>query len=163
MEGARTATSADAPALIALVRQATEELAPHRGGQVWRQHDAWPEPIDEAITARCGPTPPAGTCAVVGTIDDTVIGYGLGRLDPLHDGTVLAVVTDLFVDPAARAVGVGEAMMDLLVAWATEHQAIGIDALALPGDRETKNFFETFGLTARALVVHRSLPGAEPS
>ena len=52
--------------------------------------------------------------------------------------------------------------MDLLVAWAQERGAVGIDALALPGDRHTKNFFETFGLTARALVVHRDLRPDDP-
>ena len=42
--------------------------------------------------------------------------------------------------------------------------AAGIDGFALPGDRETKNFFERFGLTARAILVHRSLlPQGEAS
>ena len=30
-------------------------------------------------------------------------------------------------------------------------------AEVLPGMRDSKNFFETFGLVARAIVVHRSL------
>ena len=51
--------------------------------------------------------------------------------------------------------------MDLLVERARAADAVGIDALALPGDRETKNFFETFGLKARAIVVHRSLRPTE--
>lgn len=42
---------------------------------------------------------------------------------------------------------------------ATAAGCLGIDALALPGNRETKNFFEASGLTARAIVVHRSLGG----
>jgi hypothetical protein len=33
-----------------------------------------------------------------------------------------------------------------------------VDSLALPGDRHTKNFFEAFGLVARAIVVHKTLP-----
>ena len=98
---------------------------------------------------------------VVGTVDEVVVGYGWSRLETLHDGTSLLVVSDLYVDPEARAIGVGEAMMDQLVAHARAAGAIGIDAIALPGDRHTKNFFETFGLTARAIVVHRSL--LEPS
>jgi hypothetical protein len=32
---------------------------------------------------------------------------------------------------------------------------VGIDAFALPGMRETKNFFEGSGFTARLLVMHR--------
>jgi hypothetical protein len=51
--------------------------------------------------------------------------------------------------------------MDEVIGWAQSHRCIGIDAMVLPGDRETKNFFEMFGLTARAIVVHRALE--EPS
>ena len=67
------------------------------------------------------------------------------------------MLNGLYVDPGAREVGVGEAMMDLVLAWSEERGATGIDAVALPGDRATKNFFERFGLTARAIVVHRRL------
>jgi hypothetical protein len=48
-------------------------------------------------------------------------------------------------------------MMDAVVAWARQHGCRGVDALALPGQRDTKNFFESHGLVARALVVHRDL------
>jgi hypothetical protein len=47
--------------------------------------------------------------------------------------------------------------MDHVVAWCRAAGCFGIDSLALPGDRSTKNFFESFGLVARAIVVHRSL------
>jgi hypothetical protein len=49
-------------------------------------------------------------------------------------------------------------MMQALVDWCTERGCMGVDSLALPGDRHTKNFFESFGLVARAIVVHRPLP-----
>jgi hypothetical protein len=49
-------------------------------------------------------------------------------------------------------------LLDAVIAWATGRKCIGIDSLALPGNRETKNFFESFGLVARAIVVHRPLP-----
>ena len=51
----------------------------------------------------------------------------------------------------------GEAMLDLCLEWATSGGCIGLDSLALPGDRQTKNFFESFGLVARAIIVHRRL------
>ena len=35
------------------------------------------------------------------------------------------------------------------------------DAMALPGHRATKNFFEAHGFTARALVMHRRLDPTE--
>ena len=93
----------------------------------------------------------------VGLIDDAVVGYASMHPERLHDGSQLAVVTDLYVTPGARGVGVGGALMDLLIDAARADGAVGIDSLALPGDRATKNFFERFGLTARAIVVHRSL------
>ena len=148
-----------------LARQAIAELTPNRGGSVWSRREAHAEPLDAVMDDAVAGTDPVRQ-AVVGTVDDTVVGYGLARFDTLHDGNLLAVVTDLYVDPEARAIGIGEAMMDLLVAEARRRGAIGIDALALPGDRHTKNFFETFGLSARAIVVHRSLvesPAAPPA
>jgi ribosomal protein S18 acetylase RimI-like enzyme len=156
VDAARPATAADGPVVVDLARRAAAELAANRGGDVWRRREAHAEPLEADLTARCA-APGADDRAVVGTIDGTVVGYGLARLERLHDGERLAVVSDLYVEPEARGVGVGEAMMDLLVAWASDAGAIGIDALALPGDRHTKNFFETFGLTARAILVHRDL------
>ena len=94
---------------------------------------------------------------VVGSIDDVVVGYGSVEAITLRTGERLARVRDLFVDPGARKVGLGEAMMNLLVEQATNWGAIGIDTVVLPGNRYTKNFFESYGLVARALTVHRDL------
>lgn len=162
MEAARRATADDAPRVLELLRQATVELGDHRGGPIWRQREAHAEPVDDLVARALGGQQVEAE-AVVGTIDDVVVGYGLARLERLHDGALLAVVSDLYVEPEARGVGVGEAVMDCLVAWAESAGAVGIDALALPGDRETKNFFERFGLTARAILVHRSLGSKEPA
>lgn len=163
MEAARHATAADLDAVASLARRAREELAVLRGGEVWRAQVGRVDPVEEVLAGQVGTAPEVG-CAVVGTIDEVVVGYGVSQVEDLRDGSRLAVVTDLYVEPGARAIGIGEAMMDLLVEHARSVGARGIDALALPGDRETKNFFETFGLKARAIVVHRSLrpegPGA---
>jgi GNAT superfamily N-acetyltransferase len=67
------------------------------------------------------------------------------------------VLSEIYVDPAARGLGVGERMMDLVLSWCADHHCQGIDSLALPGMRDSKNFFERFGLKARLLVVHRAL------
>jgi GNAT superfamily N-acetyltransferase len=87
-----------------------------------------------------------------GTIDGVPVGYALVSAD----GDV-AVIEELHVDPEARAVGVGEALLDAVIIWAKEQACSGVDSFALPGARETKNFFETFGMTARLLVLHRDL------
>jgi GNAT superfamily N-acetyltransferase len=149
MEAARAATREDRAAIEELHAAATAELQPQRGGAIWARQtdrDAGPA-LDDA-----------GVAAWVGTIDDEVVGYAIARLDELTDGGCLAVLTDVYVLPEARAVGIGEALLDAVIAWATEAGAVGIDSVALPGMRESKNFFETAGLVARAITVHRSLP-----
>src|SRR3954465_2289031 len=92
---------------------------------------------------------------LAGTIDDVVLGYARARVRLLPDGRRLGVIDDLFVEEGARAIGLGEAMMDQLTAWCREQRCFGVDAVALPGHRATKNFFEESGLTARLLVMHK--------
>ncbi len=153
-EGARQAVDSDMAAVAGLAAEAVAELAPHRGGYVWSRLEARSGPLDQSL----GRDHRADDAlVVVGTIDETVVGYGAIRLVALHDGAVLGRVTDIYVTPEARGVGVGEAMMGELLDWAGRRGCIGVDSLALPGDRETKNFFETHGLVARAITVHRSL------
>ena len=105
-----------------------------------------------------------GTARVwVGGLDDASVGFAVARLVVLRDRTSLAAIDALYVLPEARGVGLGEALMDEVLAWAVAGGAAAVDAVALPGDRVTKNFFERYGLTARALQVHRRLtpPAAE--
>lgn len=158
MEAARLATDADLPALARLARLAIEELRPQRGGEVWRRREARREPLEDEFL-RCLQT--ADARVLLGTIDGVPVGYAVARLERLPDGTTHGVVDDIFVEPGARGVGLGEAMMDDLVAWCQEHGCTGMDAMALPGDRNTKNFFETSGFTARKLVMYHSLAPAE--
>lgn len=151
---ARPATAADLPALASLATAAVEELTPHRGGAVWRRQLARPLPPDTSLQVDLDD--PA-THVVVGTIDGTPVGYGVLRVDEMRDGSRLGIISDLFTLEGAREVGVGEDVMGALIAWAGEQGCFGVDSLALPGDRETKNFFESFGLVARAIVVHRPI------
>lgn len=157
-ETARPATRNDLAVVVELAQEAVAELTPHRGGAVWSRREARRRPVGEGIAAQIDEPE---VHVVVGTIDDVVVGYGVSVPETLHDGARLRVVTDLYVLPEARGVGVGEAMMDHLVDAARAEGAVGIDSLALPGDRDTKNFFETFGLTARAIVVHRRLDAGD--
>lgn len=157
MEASRPATADDVPRIVELARVLRAELQPMRGGGLWAEREAWPEPLADAYRTLVDRD---DTLVVVGTIDDTPIGFGAVVLEPLRSGRTLGVITDLFVEEGARSVGVGEAMADALVAFCTTHGCIGIDARALPGHRATKNFFEAHGFTARALVMHRRLdPG----
>lgn len=129
------------------------ELRPLRGGDIW----AASRPVEEGLTRVAAALEDPAQRVLVGTIDDVVVGYAWARERTLADGRRIAVIDDLYVEAGARGVGVGEALMDELVAWARERGCAGIDAVALPGLRETKNFFEESGFTARLLVMHKSL------
>lgn len=154
MEAARAATSEDLPAILDLANALRGELRDQRGGALWAAREASPEPLDASLRALLDRTD-AGV--FVGTIHDAVIGFATVEIEELREGGRLGVVGDLFVDPEARAVGVGEALADLIVAYCKQAQCIGIDAFALPGARAAKNFFERNGFTARALIMHKKL------
>jgi GNAT superfamily N-acetyltransferase len=154
-EGCRPARADDLPRLAELAAAAVEELRHGRGGAVWARHMARRPPfLDElAVQLRADDHE-----VLVGTVDGTIMGYGVARIERLADGGLLGVVTDLYTEPGCRELGIGESTMRHLVDWCATQGCFGVDSLALPGDRHTKNFFESFGLVARALIVHRSLP-----
>jgi GNAT superfamily N-acetyltransferase len=156
VEGSRPATVDDLPRIAELARLARRELAPMKGGALWEAREAIAPPFEEAYAALLGR---GDALVVVGTVDDVAMGFGVATLERLRTGDTLGVVTDLFVEADARAVGVGEAMAEALVAFCTARGCVGIDALALPGHRAAKNFFEGEGFTARALVMHHPLDG----
>jgi GNAT superfamily N-acetyltransferase len=153
-ERVRQATPDDLTRLVELAESARTELEPTRGGGVWIRREARPAPVSPSISAALDDP---DQLVIVGELDGSGVGYAIARLEPLRDGTVLTVLDDIYVEPGARSVGVGELLMNHVVDWATAKGSFGIDSLALPGNRATKNFFESFGLVARAIVVHRSL------
>ena len=152
--GARTAGPDDLAWLTYLAEQALEEIRATKGGEIWVRREGRNEPVERSLQDDLAAD---DRLVAVGTLDDSVVGYAVARREELRDGGVLGVVTDLFVTPDGRGVGVGAALMELLLSWAAENGCVGVDSVAMPGLRETKNFFESFGLTARAIVVHRRL------
>ena len=158
MEGSRPAAAEDLPRIAELAALARDELVPMKGGALWSAREAVAEPFEDAYRALIDRD---DALVVVGTVDEAVIGFGVVTLERLRTGEMLGVISDLFVEPGARAIGVGEAMADDLVAFCETRGCTGIDALALPGHRTTKNFFEDSGFTARALVMHRALDRRE--
>ena len=158
MEGSRPATVEDVPRIAELAELARHELVPMKGGALWAAREAVAEPFEDTYVALVGRD---DALVVVGTVDETVVGFGVVTLERLRNGETLGRIIDLFVEPGARAVGVGEAMAEDLVAFCATRGCTGIDAIALPGHRATKNFFEESGFTARALVMHRALDRRE--
>ncbi len=153
-EACRPATPADLPRLAELAEHAVLELRGGRGGEVWARQAGRSAPFEPTLAAELADEQHR---VVVGTLDGTVMGYGVAHTHVLRDGGRLGVVDDLYTEPGCRELGIGELMMQDLVDWCTAQGCFGVDSLALPGDRHTKNFFESFGLVARAIVVHRSL------
>lgn len=142
--GARAATPDDAAVVDALTAAAIAEQVDSRGGSVWSVREAQRDPGLEATT-------------FVGTVDDAVVGFARVGVDELSDDRRLGIVTQIYVEPGAREVSVGEVLLDACIDWCRSRHCVGVDAHALPGNRETKNFFETAGLTARLIVVHKAL------
>lgn len=145
MEGARPAVDADAARIDELRALAHDEMAAQRGGPLYVAR--------EAVAA--GKV--EGRQSWVGTIDDVVVGFATSRSEILETGERHGIIDELFVEERARGVGVGEALMNNLLDWFREQRCASVDAIALPGDRETKNFFEGSGFTARLLIMHHRL------
>lgn len=152
-EAARPATDVDLGELVRLAEQALASIPTQRGGDVVALRDLRAHPVAPSLRSALH-DPDA--LVLVGTWHDVPVGYLVAHLERLRDRSTVAVIEDLWVEPEARGVAVGEVMFETALAWARDAGCRGIDAMALPGDRETKNFFERFGLVARAIVVHRS-------
>lgn len=154
MEKARVATQDDLPTLTELASNVIAELVDTRGGAIWSITQARVNPIEPAIKEAIDDP---NQLVLVGLLDAAILGYAIVVVETTSNGEKLAVITDIYVEADARSVGIGEAMMDQIMDWAQEQGCIGVDSMALPGNRATKNFFETFGLVARAIIVHKSL------
>lgn len=139
----------DLDRVVALERLHRDALASTpRGGPQWLDEhpsvgpQGWRRRFDD----------PSWICLVSG-LDDVVLGFASARLEG-----AIATVETIFVESEARALGLGESMLDMIVDRCRNRGASRVDATALPGDRETKNLFERAGLIARLIVVSRALP-----
>ena len=153
MEDARVADDAELARVAELARELREELRAERGGALWATREARPEPLDDAVREL---SKRDDALVVVGTTEDVVVGYGIARWESLRDGTRLGVIDEIYVEPEARGVGVGEMVVERLVTFCMDAECLGVDATALPGHRQAKNFFERAGFSARSLVMHRA-------
>jgi GNAT superfamily N-acetyltransferase len=142
----REATHDDVPVINALAVAAAAGLDHERGGALHRTHDLDGFEPQSFVGA-------TGRVVIVGLLDLALLGYACVETV----GNRQALLRALYVDPEAREVGLGESLMHAVLAWCRAQGCVGVDAVALPGDRETKNFFETNSLVARAIIVHRDL------
>ena len=121
----------DAGLLAGHVRSGAGEQAQHRG-----RRDPQPAP-GRFLVGEIDGEP----CATLGWVDAD------GALRIVH----------VYVEPWARGVGVGDALMAALLDEAARCGARSVGGSALPGDRGMKNLFERNGLVAREILVERRL------
>jgi GNAT superfamily N-acetyltransferase len=151
---ARVAVEADVPALVPLVAEGIAAVEGERGAELWLLEHAPRAPLDAALhDLRSNPA----TEVIAGCVDGVPVGVLVIERRDLVDGRSIARITLVFVHPRAREIGVGEALIGAASGWAEAAGCIGIDGLALPGDRRTKNLYERSGMTAREITVHREL------
>jgi GNAT superfamily N-acetyltransferase len=142
---------------MALRDMALADLAGQRGGALLVGSMAASPSLEETLA---GGSPDQDRVVVVGTTDEAEVGFASVRCDRTRRPPV-GVVDAIYVEPSARMVGVGEAMMDLVLAWCAGRGCVGVDAPALPGNRPAKAFFEDNGFVTRLLIMHCPIPAAD--
>jgi GNAT superfamily N-acetyltransferase len=156
VEHARLATAADLPAVTALSGMAVSELAGQRGGSLLADALLGGGPLEETLA---GALDDPDRVLVVGTTDGVPVGFASARYDATRRQPV-GVIDTVYVEPRARQIGVGEAILDVIISWCAARGCRGVDAPALPGSRPAKAFFEDHGFLARLLVMHHPIPGS---
>jgi GNAT superfamily N-acetyltransferase len=150
MELARPALAADRQACTRLVSQALVAAATMRGGAAL-VGEASPVTLLERWS-----DPEGAAHLAVGEYDGVVVGLVAVTATEADEGE-RALIECCYVETGARGVGVGTALMEAAVAWCATRGCTDVDALALPGDRTTKQRLEAAGFTARLLTLSRRL------
>lgn len=130
----RLALPEDANTFIQHQQASTEEASRYRGSVVAQT----PQGDDLRIVAGVGNT-------VFGTLTAT----------PITNSRWF--VTHVYVDPQAREIGLGDALLDFAMTEVAQRGGTWLGGQALPGDRAMKNLFERHGLVAQTIWVGKDL------
>jgi GNAT superfamily N-acetyltransferase len=153
METTRPAHEDDRAICVALLRRALSDLGDVRGGATLRGGTTHDELLTRWLHAN-----PSDATLYVGEFHHAVVGLAAATTFTRHGTAVRSGrIECCYVEEGARGVGVGTALMESMVAWCTAQGCRDIDALALPGDRHSKQRLEAAGFTARLLVLNRPL------
>ncbi len=127
MEGTRPARREDAERCGQLCEEALDHLQRVRGGPLFARRETGlvahallrPGGLDRLLADH-------RRRVLVGTVDDAVVGVATGRIDAVGE-TRLGLVDACYVEPGARGVGVGGALLQALVAWFEDSGCRGVD------------------------------------
>ncbi|MEZ5322668.1 MAG: GNAT family N-acetyltransferase [Microthrixaceae bacterium] len=134
----RPAAHSDSAALDSLRRTCRAEVLGRRGG----------EGLVGSAAKVADHSADRTTHTIVAEVAEAVIGFA--TLKPVDEA---AELSELFVHPLVRGVGVGHELLVAARRLAASCGCARVDSHALPGDRATKNFFEAHGMVTRLLVV----------
>ena len=149
MELARLAEADDRVACARLLDLALDGARAMRGGPALLGEES-----TETLLERWS-RPGAGL--FVGEYEGALVGLLAVSLGEPVAGRVAGLIECCYVEPDARDVGVGSSLMEAATAWGRDQGCTDIDALALPGDRQTKQRLEAAGFSARLLTLSRRL------
>ncbi|MGH8995750.1 MAG: GNAT family N-acetyltransferase [Acidimicrobiales bacterium] len=149
MEAVRPAEAGDLDRCRDLLTEAIAATDGQRGAALWLSGQ-----VGDELVSRWSSDP--DSALVVGTYDDVIVGVAAGTVGTLG-GRHIGRIECFYVEPDARAVGVGQAIVEYLVQWFARRDCLDVDAMALPGDRSSKQLLESSGFKARLLILHRSL------
>ena len=153
MEAARPAQAEELPRLAELAAAAAAEIAAFRGGELLTGglHREYPASVRSGLETYHAAD---DRLLLAGTLHDSIVGLAAvrARTDPPVGSFDL-----LYVEADARGVGVGAAIVEAGTDWLRRAGCSGVDIVALPGARDTKQFLEGAGLVARLIVMHRAI------
>lgn len=150
MELARPATGSDRASCVRLLEDALSHAASMRGGPALVGNST----VEDLLARWAHGNAPARM--FVGEYTGAVVGVlAVGPRD--REDQLRGRIECCYVERDARGVGVGTALMEAAVEWCAASGCVEVDALALPGDRATKQRLEAAGFTARLLTLSRRL------
>ncbi|MHB8218736.1 MAG: GNAT family N-acetyltransferase [Acidimicrobiales bacterium] len=164
MESVRPAGPGDRRRCAELLAAARDQGLDQRGGELLDMYGldgpGPPGPLDDteaSVLSWIAGDPDRRL--LLGLYDGAAVGIAAGRVATSLRGDDLRLgqIALCYVEPDARQVGVGSALVAELTSWFRSRDCTHVDGVALPGDRDTKQLYERAGFKARLLILNRPL------
>ena len=111
-EGVRLALPTDLDVLENFAAEAVHEQTENRGGTIWSKRDTRNPPYRASLESVLN-NPDEDIW--IGLIDDVPVGYAVAAVEMLRTGETLGIISDIWIEPQAREVGVGEELINVII------------------------------------------------